>query len=114
MGSASGRDLGFPTANLRIERRRTPLQGNFSAVRVHGIEANPVARCCKPGLRAPLFGGVQTLLRGARIRFLLGPVRPGDRSGVRGENLRDEGELPDTRTRSSSRFIGTPRRRGAY
>src|SRR5690606_38704726 len=33
-----GRQLGFPTANLRLGRRRTPMDGIF-AVRVRGIEA---------------------------------------------------------------------------
>lgn len=37
-GEQLGRTLGFPTANLRLARRRTPLDGIF-AVRVRGIEA---------------------------------------------------------------------------
>lgn len=37
-GERLGRTLGFPTANLRLARRRTPLDGIF-AVRVRGIEA---------------------------------------------------------------------------
>jgi riboflavin kinase/FMN adenylyltransferase len=59
-GQRLGRDLGFPTANLRIERRRTPLQGIF-AVRVHGIEATPLRGVASLGTR-PTVGGVQTLL----------------------------------------------------
>ncbi len=47
LGQQLGRDLGFPTANLRLGRKRTPLQGIF-AVRVHGIEG---ART-RPALRA--------------------------------------------------------------
>jgi riboflavin kinase / FMN adenylyltransferase len=47
-GQRLGRDIGFPTANLRIERRRAPLKGIF-AVRVHGIGVAPL-------------GGVHTLL----------------------------------------------------
>lgn len=59
-GQRLGRDLGFPTANLRIERRRTPLQGIF-AVRVYGIEAIPLRGVASLGTR-PTVGGVQTLL----------------------------------------------------
>jgi riboflavin kinase / FMN adenylyltransferase len=59
-GQRLGRDLGFPTANLRIERRRTPLKGIF-AVRVHGFEAIPLRGVASLGTR-PTVGGVQTLL----------------------------------------------------
>ncbi len=59
-GQRLGRDLGFPTANLRIERRRTPLQGIF-AVRVHGVEAIPLRGVASLGTR-PTVGGIQTLL----------------------------------------------------
>jgi riboflavin kinase / FMN adenylyltransferase len=59
-GQRLGRDLGFPTANLRIERLRSPLQGIF-AIRVHGIEATPLAGVASLGTR-PTVGGVQTLL----------------------------------------------------
>jgi riboflavin kinase/FMN adenylyltransferase len=59
-GQRLGRDLGFPTANLRIERRRTPLQGIF-AVRVHGVETTPLQAVASLGTR-PTVGGVHTLL----------------------------------------------------
>jgi riboflavin kinase / FMN adenylyltransferase len=59
-GQRLGRDLGYPTANLRIDRRRTPLQGIF-AVRVHGIEATPLRGVASLGTR-PTVGGVQTIL----------------------------------------------------
>jgi riboflavin kinase/FMN adenylyltransferase len=59
-GQRLGRDLGFPTANLRIERIRTPLKGIF-AVRVHGVEATPLRGVASLGTR-PTVGGVQTLL----------------------------------------------------
>jgi riboflavin kinase / FMN adenylyltransferase len=59
-GQRLGRDLGFPTANLRIERIRTPLKGIF-AVRVHGVEATPLRAVASLGTR-PTVGGVQTLL----------------------------------------------------
>ena len=59
-GQRLGRDLGFPTANLRIERRRTPLQGIF-AVRVHGVGTEPLQAVASLGTR-PTVGGVHTLL----------------------------------------------------
>jgi riboflavin kinase/FMN adenylyltransferase len=59
-GQRLGRDLGFPTANLRIERRRTPLQGIF-AVRVHGVGTTPLRAVASLGTR-PTVGGVHTLL----------------------------------------------------
>lgn len=37
-GERLGRTLGFPTANLRLRRRRAPMDGIF-AVRVRGVEA---------------------------------------------------------------------------
>jgi len=37
-GEQLGRQLGFPTANLPLQRRRAPLAGIF-AVRVHGVPA---------------------------------------------------------------------------
>lgn len=59
-GQRLGRDLGFPTANLRIERRRTPLMGIF-AVRVHGVQDTPLLGVASLGTR-PTVGGVHTLL----------------------------------------------------
>jgi riboflavin kinase/FMN adenylyltransferase len=61
LGQQLGRNLGFPTANLRLGRKRTPLQGIF-AVRVHGVEGWPNA----PGVASlgtrPTVGGVVPLL----------------------------------------------------
>jgi riboflavin kinase/FMN adenylyltransferase len=59
-GQRLGRDLGFPTANLRIERRRAPLMGIF-AVRAHGVEKEPLRGVASLGTR-PTVGGVHTLL----------------------------------------------------
>ena len=59
-GQRLGRDLGYPTANLRIERRRAPLNGIF-AVRVHGVGAAPLRGVASLGTR-PTVGGVHTLL----------------------------------------------------
>jgi riboflavin kinase / FMN adenylyltransferase len=59
-GQRLGRNLGFPTANLRTERRRVPLNGIF-AVRVQGIGTAPLPGVASLGTR-PTVGGVHTLL----------------------------------------------------
>jgi riboflavin kinase/FMN adenylyltransferase len=59
-GEQLGRALGFPTANLRLGRRRTPLAGIF-AVRVHGVGARPWPGVASLGTR-PTVGGVEPWL----------------------------------------------------
>lgn len=59
-GEQLGRQLGFPTANLRLKRRRSPLAGIF-AVRVHGIEARARDGVASLGTR-PTVGGVEPWL----------------------------------------------------
>jgi riboflavin kinase/FMN adenylyltransferase len=49
-GSKLGRQLGFPTLNLRVAHRRPALNGIF-AVRVRGIGAEPLAGVASVGLR---------------------------------------------------------------
>lgn len=64
-GKKLGRTLGFPTANLRVERRLTPLGGIF-AVRVHGIQANGRTLAAQDGVASlgtrPTVDGVGMLL----------------------------------------------------
>jgi riboflavin kinase/FMN adenylyltransferase len=59
-GEQLGRTLGFPTANLRLRRRRTPLAGIF-AVRVHGVGARPWPGVASLGTR-PTVGGIEPWL----------------------------------------------------
>jgi riboflavin kinase/FMN adenylyltransferase len=59
-GNQLGRTLGFPTANLRIERRRSPLSGIF-AVRVHGVAGRPLPGVASLGIR-PTVAGKEMLL----------------------------------------------------
>ena len=63
-GNRLGTTLGFPTANLRLERRRAPLAGIF-AVRVHGAAESGLARgragVASLGTR-PTVDGVERLL----------------------------------------------------
>jgi riboflavin kinase/FMN adenylyltransferase len=60
LGERLGRKLGFPTANLRLERRRTPLAGIY-AVRVHGAAAGALPGVASLGTR-PTVDGVTPLL----------------------------------------------------
>jgi riboflavin kinase/FMN adenylyltransferase len=59
-GERLGRTLGFPTANLRLMRRKSPLWG-ILAVRVHGIDVQPLNGVASLGTR-PTVNGVEPLL----------------------------------------------------
>jgi len=59
-GAQLGRTLGFPTANIRLKRRKVALAGIF-AVRVHGIAGGPLLGVASLGTR-PTVGGVEPLL----------------------------------------------------
>jgi riboflavin kinase/FMN adenylyltransferase len=59
-GRELGRTLGFPTANLRLMRRKPPVKGVL-AVRVYGIERKPLAGVASLGTR-PTIGGTDMLL----------------------------------------------------
>jgi riboflavin kinase/FMN adenylyltransferase len=59
-GAELGRTLGFPTANLRLMRRKSPLWGVF-AVRVFGIESWPLGGVASLGTR-PTVNGSEPLL----------------------------------------------------
>jgi riboflavin kinase / FMN adenylyltransferase len=59
-GERLGRDLGFPTANIALGRRRAPVAGIF-AVQVHGIAARPRPGVASLGTR-PTVGGTEALL----------------------------------------------------
>jgi riboflavin kinase/FMN adenylyltransferase len=59
-GQRLGRTLGYPTANLRLHRRRSPL-GGILAVRVEGVADAPLAGVASLGTR-PTVAGVEPLL----------------------------------------------------
>jgi riboflavin kinase / FMN adenylyltransferase len=59
-GNALGRTLGFPTANLRLMRRKPPVQG-VMAVRVFGIDAGVMPAVASLGTR-PTVDGTGMLL----------------------------------------------------
>jgi riboflavin kinase / FMN adenylyltransferase len=59
-GRQLGRTLGFPTANLRLMRRKSPVYG-ILAVWVHGIDSRPLPGVASLGTR-PTVNGVEPLL----------------------------------------------------
>jgi riboflavin kinase/FMN adenylyltransferase len=59
-GERLGRTLGFPTANLPLERRRAPVGGIF-AVRVHGIGGGARGGVASLGTRPTVAGSVPLL-----------------------------------------------------
>jgi riboflavin kinase/FMN adenylyltransferase len=59
-GRQLGRALGFPTANLRLMRRKPPVWG-ISAVWVRGIDSHPLPGVASLGTR-PTVNGVEPLL----------------------------------------------------
>jgi riboflavin kinase/FMN adenylyltransferase len=64
-GAQLGRQLGYPTANLRLGRRKSPLQGIF-AIRVRGIRDDAEGLRGLPGVASlgtrPTVNGVEPLL----------------------------------------------------
>ncbi len=59
-GDKRGRELGYPTANIHLNRRQTPLMGVF-AVEVAGLAAQKLPGVASLGVR-PTFGPGQCLL----------------------------------------------------
>jgi riboflavin kinase/FMN adenylyltransferase len=60
LGDKVGRTLGYPTANVDLRRRQSPVMGIF-AVRVHGLEGGPRDAVASVGTR-PTFDGTKPLL----------------------------------------------------
>jgi len=94
-GNRLGRRLGFPTANLGIGRRRSPVEGIF-AVRVHGVTGDALPGVASLGRRPTVAGG-ETLLEVHVFDF------SADLYGRRIEvefvaKLRDEEHFPDLDT----------------
>lgn len=59
-GDGLGHDLGYPTANVNLRRRQSPVMGIF-AVRVRGLAEKPLDAVASVGTR-PTFGGTKPLL----------------------------------------------------
>jgi riboflavin kinase/FMN adenylyltransferase len=54
-GQQRGRTIGFPTANIHLHRRLSPLRGVF-AVRAHGLAPEPVTGVANIGTRPTVDG----------------------------------------------------------
>ncbi|HET9388053.1 MAG TPA: bifunctional riboflavin kinase/FAD synthetase [Steroidobacteraceae bacterium] len=67
-GNQLGRELGFPTANLRTGRRRVPVAGIF-AVRVHGVSDAPMPGVASLGTRPTVAGSGEMLLEAHLFDF---------------------------------------------
>jgi riboflavin kinase/FMN adenylyltransferase len=59
-GDKLGRTIGFPTANIFLHRKKTPVDGVF-AVEMFGIEGEPLAGVANVGTR-PTVDGTRSLL----------------------------------------------------
>jgi riboflavin kinase/FMN adenylyltransferase len=59
-GNRLGRTIGFPTANIFLHRKKTPVDGVF-AVEMFGIEGEPVRGVANVGTR-PTVDGTRSLL----------------------------------------------------
>lgn len=59
-GARIGREIGVPTANIHVHRRRTPIQGIF-VVEMNGLPGEPLPAVASLGTR-PTVGGTHTLL----------------------------------------------------
>lgn len=66
-GQQLGRKLGYPTANIRLGRRTSPINGIF-AVRVHGVAAQALPAVASLGVR-PTVDGVEPLLEAHLFNF---------------------------------------------
>ena len=66
-GQQLGRKLGYPTANIRLGRRTSPIKGIF-AVRVHGIGVGAMPGVASLGVR-PTLNGIEPLLEAHLFDF---------------------------------------------
>ena len=91
-GQQLGRKLGYPTANIRLGRRASPVGGIF-AVRVHGVRDDAMPGVASLGIR-PTVAGTEPLLEAHLFDF------DGDLYGKRIDvefvaKLRDEAKFAD-------------------
>ncbi|MEN8261356.1 MAG: bifunctional riboflavin kinase/FAD synthetase [Pseudomonadota bacterium] len=67
-GEKRGRQLGFPTANIRMFRKNTPVEGVF-AVTMTGIDGREIPGVANVGTRPTVYGGTTVLLETHLFNF---------------------------------------------
>ena len=67
-GEKRGRTIGFPTANVQLFRKRTPIEGVF-AVTMSGIGAQQIPGVANVGVRPTFEGGARVLLETHLFNF---------------------------------------------
>ena len=67
-GEKLGRKIGFPTANIQMQRKNTPIQGVF-AVTMTGIGAEPIYGVANVGTKPTVNGGAKVLLETHLFNF---------------------------------------------
>ncbi|MGJ0483861.1 MAG: bifunctional riboflavin kinase/FAD synthetase [Methylomicrobium sp.] len=67
-GEKRGRALGFPTANIKLHRKNSPLQGVF-AVTMTGIGAEEIQGIANVGTRPTVDGGSKVILETHLFNF---------------------------------------------
>ena len=66
-GHKRGRQIGFPTANIHLHRKVSPIEGVF-AVEMFGVEGEPVSGVANVGTR-PTVNGTRTVLEVHLLNF---------------------------------------------
>ncbi|GFO72457.1 riboflavin kinase/FMN adenylyltransferase [Bathymodiolus japonicus methanotrophic gill symbiont] len=67
-GEQLGRKIGFPTANIQMQRKNTPIQGVF-AVTMTGIGSDPICGVANVGTKPTVNGGAKVLLETHLFNF---------------------------------------------
>ena len=67
-GEKLGRKIGFPTANIQMQRKNTPIQGVF-AVTMTGIGEKPIYGVANVGTKPTVNGGAKVLLETHLFNF---------------------------------------------
>jgi riboflavin kinase/FMN adenylyltransferase len=67
-GEKRGRSLGFPTANIQMQRKNTPVEGVY-AVLMTGIDGREIAGVANVGTRPTVGGGADVLLETYLLNF---------------------------------------------
>jgi riboflavin kinase/FMN adenylyltransferase len=67
-GEKRGRAIGFPTANIRMRRNNTPVEGVY-AVTMTGVDGREIPGVANVGTRPTVSGGAEVLLETYLLNF---------------------------------------------